>query len=281
VFNESSTEFGSGEDVKVKAKFNRAFTVKKVGEGTVVGANSGIECGPSSAECTSPYTGPETLTASPAAGYAFSGWKGCTTAVGLKCEVTATATTTVTATFVKTPSLTIEKAGSGAGKVGATGISCDESCSVATSAIKTGTAVTVKTAPAKGSEAAVIEGGTGSASGCSGASCTFTITENSSVKVRFEPIPTKTLTVDLTGPGAYKGKVSGKGIVKGLLSSKVSCGSGCTTATESFFETDEVELVAVAATGYTFAGWSGGGCSGTGACKVATSSDKTVSAEFK
>ena len=225
------------------------------------------------------------LTASPAAGYAFGAWAGCTEHVGLTCKVKMEKAKTVKVSFVATPSLSIEKTGSGQGKVSATGISCDENCSKATAAIKTGTSVTVKVTPAKGSEAAVFENGTGSASGCSGASCTFTISANSSVKVKFDPIPTHTLTVNVTGPAAYKGKVSGKGTVKGLTASAISCGSGCTTQTESFFSTDTVTLTAAAGTGYTFAGWSGseaGTCTGTTSpCTISTSANKTLSAEFK
>lgn len=270
-------------EVKLKATFNKAFPLtvtKEGGDGTVVSSPGGIICG---STCSGEFEAGSTvtLTASPATGYAFSKWKGCTVAVGLKCEVAMSAAKTVQATFILTPSLKITKAGSGSGTVKATGISCDESCSEAESAIQTGKVVKITTKPAKGSKAAVIEGGTGSASSCSGESCEFTIETGSSVTVKFDPIPTKTLTVNLTGPGAFKGKVSGKGVAKNLISSKISCGSGCTTQTESFLETDTVTLEALAATGYTFAGWSGGGCSGTGTCVVATSSNKTVSAEFK
>jgi uncharacterized repeat protein (TIGR02543 family) len=158
----------------------------------------------------------------------------------------------------------------------------------ATSAIKTGTSVTVKVTPAKGSKAAIFEGGTGSASGCSGETCTFTIEANSSVKVNFAAIPTSKLTVNLTGPAAYKGKVSGKGTVKGLTLSAINCGAGCTSQTESFFVTDTVTLAAVAGTGYTFAGWSlpegsePGTCTGTTTpCTVPTSSAKTLAAKFE
>jgi hypothetical protein len=292
VYNESSTGFGAGEDVKVKAVFGPAgpanptpLTIAKTGEGTVTSNPTGIECtgAKTGAECEHAFELNEMveLTASPAAGYAFSAWAGCTEHVGLTCKVKMEKAKTVKVTFVATPSLTIEKAGSGQGKVGATGISCDENCSKATSAIKTGTAVTVKVTPAKGSEAAVFENGTGSASACSGGSCAFTISANSSVKVKFSPIPTKTLTVNLTGPAAYKGKVTGKGTLKGLTASAINCGTGCTTQTESFLSGDTVTLTAVAGTGYTFAGWSGAGCSGIGTCAVSTSSDQTVSAEFK
>jgi uncharacterized repeat protein (TIGR02543 family) len=265
------------------------LAIAKTGEGTVVSSPAGIECtdAKTGAECEGKFEENElvTLTASPATDYAFSAWTGCTEHIGLTCKVKMEKTKTVKVTFVKTPLLTIEKAGSGQGKVGATGISCDESCSKATSAVKTGTLVTIKVTPAKGSEAAVFEGGTGSASGCSGTSCTFTISEASSVKVKFAAIPTKTLTVNLTGPAAYKGKVTGKGTVKGLTGAAINCGAGCTSQTEPFFSTDTVTLTAGAGPGYTFAGWSGpeaGTCTGkTSPCTISTSADKTLSAKFE
>jgi hypothetical protein len=41
-----------------------------------------------------------------------------------------------------------------------------------------------------------------------------------------------------------------------------------------------VTLTATAASGSTFAGWSGGGCSGTGTCTVTMTADKSVTANF-
>jgi hypothetical protein len=289
---EEPTVFGPDQTFTTSSTSNAfPLTIAKTGEGTVVSSPAGIECtgAKTGAECEGKFEENElvTLTASPAADYAFSAWAGCTEHVGLICKVKMEKAKTVKATFVATPLLTVEKAGSGYGKVAATGISCDESCSSATSAIKTGTSVTVKTTPAKGNEAAVIEGGTGSASGCSGTSCTFTISEKSSMKVKFDPKPTKTLTVNLTGPAAYKGKVTGKGIAKGLYGSTINCAAGCTTQTESFYAIDTVTLTSVAGTGYTFAGWtvtggSAGTCTGkTSPCTLATDADKTVEAEFK
>jgi uncharacterized repeat protein (TIGR02543 family) len=268
-----------------------SLTIAKTGEGTITSNPAGIECtgAKTGAECEAGFeqNSTVTLTASPAAGNAFSAWSGCLEHVGLTCKVLMDKAKTVKATFVATPSLTVEKAGSGYGKVAATGISCDESCSKESAAVKTGTAVTVKVTPAKGNEFATFEGGTGNASSCS-ATCTFTISENSSVKVKFSPIPTKTLTVKLTGPGAYKGKVTGKGVtVKGLLSTAIGCGSGCTTETETFFATGETELIAAASTGYAFKGWtvsggSAGTCTGTTTpCKLATDANKTVEAKFE
>jgi hypothetical protein len=267
-----------------------ALTIAKTGEGTITSSPAGIECtgAKTGAECQHSFEINEivTLTASPATGYAFSAWAGCTEHVGLTCKVKMEKAKTVKATFIATLTFTVEKTGTGGGKVLATGINCDEGCSKATSVIKIGMVVTVKETPEKGSEAAVFEGGTGSASACSGTSCTFTISENSSVKVKFNAIPTKTLTVELIGPGAYKGKVKGKAFVKGLISAGINCGAGCTTQTESFFAIDEIELTASAATGYTFSGWSveggsAGTCTGiTTPCKLPTDADKTISAKF-
>ena len=255
-----------------------------IGKGTVVSNPAGIACG---ATCKAEFEGGKTvtLTASPGVDWAFSAWSGCLEHVGLTCKVLMDKAREVKVTFVATPLLTIEKAGYGYGKVAAMGISCDESCSKSTAGVKTGTAVTVKATPAKGYEFVGFEGGTGNASACS-ASCIFTISEASSVKVKFSPIPTKTLTVKLKGPGAYKGKVTGK-VVKSVYSPTISCGSGCTTETETFFATGETELLAAVSTGYSFKGWtvsggSAGTCTGTTTpCKLLTDADKTVEAEFE
>jgi hypothetical protein len=286
---------GSGE-AQVVATFDAqeiieppSFRVLKTGEGAVISNPAGIVCtgAKTGAECEANFEAGKTvtLTASPATDWAFSAWSGCLAHEGLKCTVLMDKSKEVKVTFVATPLLTIEKAGSGYGKVSAMGISCDASCSKAISTVKIGASVTVNATSAKGSEAAVFEGGTGSASGCSGASCTFTISEKSSVKVKFNPIPTKTLTVNLTGSGAYKGKVSGRG--KGSYGPAISCGAGCTSQVETFFSTDEVTLSASVPMGYTFEGWnivggSAGTCTGkANPCSLSTNADKTISATFR
>ncbi len=77
--------------------------------------------------------------------------------------------------------------------------------------------------------------------------------------------PQHTLTVAIAGSG--HGTVTGSGI-----SCPGSCSSGYAAGTF-------VTLSAVAASGSTFAGWSGG-CSGTGTCKVTLGSDQAVTATF-
>ena len=82
------------------------------------------------------------------------------------------------------------------------------------------------------------------------------------------PTPTYTLTVSRAGTGSGTVTSSPAGI---------NCGSDCT---EAYNSGTSVTLTATAASGSTFAGWSGGGCSGTGNCSVTMDANKTVTATF-
>jgi hypothetical protein len=77
-----------------------------------------------------------------------------------------------------------------------------------------------------------------------------------------------TLQVSRTGPGAGTVGSSPVGI---------TCGAACTSA---FPAGTTVTLAATPNPGSTFAGWSGGGCSGTGTCTVSLAVATTVSATF-
>jgi uncharacterized delta-60 repeat protein len=57
----------------------------------------------------------------------------------------------------------------------------------------------------------------------------------------------------------------------------VACGSICTAP---FDDGSAVTLTATPASGSAFAGWSGGGCSGTGTCTLTMSADRAVTATF-
>jgi subtilisin family serine protease len=57
----------------------------------------------------------------------------------------------------------------------------------------------------------------------------------------------------------------------------INCGSTCT---HSFTSGTLVTLTAAPAAGSAFAGWSGGGCSGTGTCQVTLNASTTVTANF-
>lgn len=90
----------------VTATFTRpVLTVRKTGSGLVTSTPAGINCGP---VCTAPYnlTDPPltvTLTATPATGYRFSSWNGCTPKPGapLQCTVPMNQSRTVTANFIR------------------------------------------------------------------------------------------------------------------------------------------------------------------------------------
>ncbi len=81
--------------------------------------------------------------------------------------------------------------------------------------------------------------------------------------------PSHTLTVKKAGTGSGTVTSSPAGI---------SCGAQCSA---SYEQGTKVTLTATPAAGSTFAGWSGGGCSGTGACVVTIpNADVTVTATF-
>ncbi|HEX7624332.1 MAG TPA: Ig-like domain repeat protein, partial [Anaeromyxobacteraceae bacterium] len=61
----------------------------------------------------------------------------------------------------------------------------------------------------------------------------------------------------------------------------ISCGGGCPSQAASFLDGTQVVLTASAGPGDTFTGWSGGGCSGTGAtCAVTVTAATSVAASF-
>ena len=62
-----------------------------------------------------------------------------------------------------------------------------------------------------------------------------------------------------------------------ITQERINCGTIC----EAYYVTGtSVTLYASATPGSTFAGWSGGGCTGTGDCTVTLSSDTDVTATF-
>jgi Ca2+-binding RTX toxin-like protein len=77
-----------------------------------------------------------------------------------------------------------------------------------------------------------------------------------------------TLTVSKTGSGGGSVSSSAAGI---------DCGGDCT---QDYDQATAVTLSATPATGSTFTGWSGSGCSGTGTCQVSMSAARSVTATF-
>lgn len=89
---------------------------------------------------------------------------------------------------------------------------------------------------------------------------------STSRKVTVTSTPHRTLTVSLAGSGS--GTVAGSGI---------SCPGTCS---HSYPKGESVTLTATPASGSTFSGWSGGGCSGTGTCSVTMNAKQAVTASF-
>jgi len=158
--------------------------------------------------------------------------------------------------------LTVSKSGTGSGTVTSSpsGINCGSDCS---HSYNNGTSVTLTASPASGSTFA------GWSGACSGTgSCQVSMTSNKSVTAIFNS-GQKTLTVTKSGSGSGKVTSSPSGI---------DCGSDCS---ESYNQGTSVTLTATPDSGSTFSGWSGGGCSGTGSCRVTMNSNLTVTATFQ
>ena len=110
-----------------------------------------------------------------------------------------------------------------------------------------------------------------SGGGCSGTgTCTVTLNVSTTVTAGFSlPVPNPTLTVTKSGTGTGGVTSSPPGI---------NCGATCSA---SFPTRDERHAHRRAPTpASTFAGWSGGGCSGTGTCTLTLNANTTVTAAF-
>jgi hypothetical protein len=163
-----------------------------------------------------------------------------------------------------TYTLTVNKTGTGTGSVTSSpaGINCGLTCS---SVFNTNTVVTLTATATAGSTFTGWSGG-----GCSGTgTCVVTLTADTSVTANFNlQSSSHVLTVNKTGTGSGTVTSSPAGI---------DCGLDCL---ESYASGTVVTLTATAASGSTFTGWSGGGCSGTSTCAVTLTADTSVTANF-
>ena len=160
-----------------------------------------------------------------------------------------------------TYALTVSKAGVGSGTVTSTppGIDCGATCSAT---YTSGTTVNLTAAAASGS---TFVGWSGACTGTG--SCAVSMTAARTVTATFQATPDAyLLTVTKAGTGA--GTVTG---------GSINCGATCSGSHASG---TTVTLTAAAASGSTFAGWSGA-CTGTSAtCAVAMTASRTVTATF-
>ena len=233
------------------------------GTGSVTSSAPGISC---PGDCSENYTAGTAVTFTPTAGpnSVFASWSGACTGTGA-CTVTVAAAATVNATFnLVRHNLTVAKTGAGAGTISSTpaGISCGATCSAL---FDYNTTVTLTAAPTATSTF------TGWAGACTGTGpCTVTMTAAASVTANFA-LNTYLLTVARNGTST--GGVSSN-------PAGIDCGPG-TDCTETYAGGTVVTLTATPDLGAVFAGWSGGGCTGTvPTCNTTVSAATTVTATF-
>jgi alpha-tubulin suppressor-like RCC1 family protein len=170
--------------------------------------------------------------------------------------------------------LTVTTDGSGSGQVNSspTGIvECSAAGGTCEASYVDGSTVTLTAQPAADS---VFSGWSGG--GCAGTgTCRVTLSADTNVTAIFDkrPLPAPqslldTLAIKLAGDGV--------GSVRDDMGS-ISCPSACS---HDFANGTQVTLTATPSPGSRFSGWSGGGCSGTGACRLMIGADTTVTASF-
>jgi Divergent InlB B-repeat domain/Concanavalin A-like lectin/glucanases superfamily len=157
--------------------------------------------------------------------------------------------------------LSITRAGAGTGTVASTpvGISCGATCSASFAA---STMVTLTATPAAGSSFTSWSGA------CTGpGACVVSVTAATSVVATFG-LNRLALSVAPAGTGAGTVTSNPTGI---------TCGGTCSS---SYDYGTSVTLTATPATGSSFAGWSAGGCTGTGTCVVSVTAATNVVPTF-
>ena len=162
--------------------------------------------------------------------------------------------------------LTVVPAGTGTGTVTSapSGINCGSVC---LASFTSGASVTLSASPIGGSTFAGWSGG-----GCSGTgSCVVTMSAATSVTATFTAAVTNyTLTVAASGSGAVNSTPSGIS----------NCSATSGTCSAPYASGTQVTLSAAPGNGWSFTGWSGGGCTGTGTCTVTLVADTSVTATF-
>ena len=244
------------------------LSISRMGQGTVASTPTGIDCG---SDCSGSYATNTavSLHATAAQGSQFVGWSGVgVTCAGTDdCAVMLDQSKSLVATFstVNATEYDLNVTVAGSGTVTGT---APFSCSTATDCSGTyaaGTAVTLTATPATGY---TVGAWSGSGVACSGSTCQVTMSAARSISVSFTAVatPTYALGVTVTGSGTVTSSPAG-----------ISCGSTCT---RSYDQGTVVTLSAAPASGYSFTGWSGAGCTGTNTCVVTMSAARTVAATF-
>ena len=237
-------------------------TLDGSGSGMVTSSPMGINCPGDCGEDYPDMTAVE-LTATAAGDSVFTGWTGggCS-GTGTCMLTTGMSSTAVTATF-ETAVLDVSLTGTGSGSVTSSpmGIDCPVDCM---ESYQPGSMVTLTAMADADSTFIGWSGG-----GCSGTgTCMVTLGSDITVDAEFDLV-TFPLTVTLAGQGSGSVTSNPAGI---------DCGMDCT---EDYATGTMVTLTAIPEVDAgVFAGWSGGGCSGTGDCVVTVTAATEVTATF-
>lgn len=183
---------------------------------------------------------------------------------GTACTFTITEDSSVTATFEsKLFTLKASKEGTGTGTWVCEREEGPEPCAAK---YPYGTEVTLI---AKADPDSAVAGWSGECHRIAGVECEVEMDVNRKVTVTFDSTAEYTLAVEVVGTGS--------GTVTGLPGS-IDCGSVCS---DVFRAGTEVTLTATPASGSSFGGWTGGGCTAAGGCTVTMNRAKTVKATFE
>jgi Galactose oxidase-like, Early set domain/Divergent InlB B-repeat domain len=123
---------------------------------------------------------------------------------------------------------------------------------------------------------------TGWSGACTGTAltCKVVMTQSRSVRASFAGQGTPSFTLNVTGDGDGNGTITSQAPLAPAISCTVTAGTAVSGAcTGTYPEATAVTLVAAAASGHTFEGWSGN-CGGTGTCVLTMSAARAVSATF-
>lgn len=169
--------------------------------------------------------------------------------------------------------LNVIRAGTGQGGVTSNPVGIDCANFICSASFGSGTSIVLTATPNSGS---TFTGWSGA--GCTGTgTCTVIMNAETSVTATFSlPAPTTfALNVALTG--------TGQGLVTSTPSG-INCASSGTggpgACSASYGAGTNVALTAAPNAGFTFTGWSGGGCSGTGTCSLTMNAATSVQASF-
>ena len=244
----------------VRAKFVPIFNVgvRITGQGTVKSQPGGIDCG-ATCQATLDVGTKVQLTASPSPGYAFKAWHGDCEGSSPLCQISgATSDVYITAEFIQTQTLSINRTGAGLISSDPLGIQCGVQCSAV---FPKSTQVSLTATADLGWRF------TGWGNACSGLGvCQTTLTGDQTIAASFMELPTYPLTVFRPAHGSI---TSAPG--------SINCGEKGRLCSGVF---SDVVLTATAQPGFVFKAWIG--CPSQGdQCATTLTSETRISAQFE